>query len=98
VEVQAFSQVGHTCRIEEPVIPKLPEGSRVVVEHTGDPAGPHFHAGMPKGRGEDATREGVNFGWDGTDPVKDGFERYQKIDKPGGDHHLFYRKGSQCPG
>ena len=77
---------------------ETPEGSRVVVEHTGDPAGPHFHAGMPKGRGEDATREGVNFGWDGTDPVKDGFERYQKIDKPGGDHHLFYRNGSQCPG
>ncbi|WP_045305407.1 DUF6531 domain-containing protein [Saccharothrix sp. ST-888] len=77
---------------------ETPKGSRLVIEHTGDPAGPHFHAGMPKGRGEDAFREGVNFGWGGSDVVRDGFERYQKIDKPGGDHHLFYQEGSQCPG
>ena len=36
-------------------------GSRVVVEHTFDKAGPHFHAGKPK---FDDTRNGVNFGWD----------------------------------
>ncbi|MFC1410151.1 DUF6531 domain-containing protein [Streptacidiphilus sp. N1-12] len=77
---------------------ETPQGSRVIVEHTGDPAGPHFHAGMPKGRGEDALRSGVNFGWGGLDPDKDGFERYQKIDKPGGDHHLFYEKGTSCEG
>ncbi|MFD7730515.1 DUF6531 domain-containing protein [Kitasatospora phosalacinea] len=77
---------------------ETPQGSRLIIEHTGDTAGPHFHAGMPKGRGEDAMRTGVNFGWGGSDPVRDGFERYQKIDKPGGDHHLFYTKGDQCPG
>ncbi|MEV0687179.1 putative T7SS-secreted protein [Nocardia sp. NPDC050378] len=61
-------------------------GSRVVVEHTHDPKGPHFHAGMPKG---DPDRNFVNFGWDisiNADPL----ERYGKIDKPRGDHHFFY--------
>ncbi|MFI5523878.1 putative T7SS-secreted protein [Streptomyces platensis] len=67
-------------------------GSRVVVEHTHDPAGPHFHAGMPKSV---PTRNGVNFGWDnergeGIKRYKDSMERYAKINKEGGDHHLFY--------
>ncbi|WP_425528049.1 HNH/endonuclease VII fold putative polymorphic toxin [Yinghuangia seranimata] len=78
---------------------ETPNGSRVVVEHTDDPAGPHFHAGQPK---NDATRQGVNFGWDNSQAAFNGsypdgttheapFERYGKIDKPwGGDHHLFY--------
>lgn len=61
-------------------------GSRVVVEHTNDPAGPHFHAGMPKG---DSSRNFVNFGWDLTKNA-DPLERYQKMDKPRGDHHFFY--------
>ena len=77
---------------------ETPQGSRVIVEHTDDPAGLHFHAGMPKGKGEDAKRNGVNFGWGGSDPDKDDFERYQKIDKPGGDHHLFYQGGTACAG
>ncbi|MGW2640811.1 putative T7SS-secreted protein, partial [Streptomyces sp. NPDC001348] len=70
-------------------------GSRVVVEHTHDPAGPHFHAGKPK---VDDTRELVNFGWDnarvqrgdGSWGYPENMERYAKINKPGGDHHLFY--------
>jgi RHS repeat-associated protein len=70
-------------------------GSRVIVEHTHDPAGPHFHAGMPKGFEE---RNFVNFGWDnsrvqrsdGSWGYPENIERYAKIDKPGGDHHLFY--------
>ncbi|MFE8013123.1 putative T7SS-secreted protein [Streptomyces antibioticus] len=73
-------------------------GSRVVVEHTHDPAGPHFHAGKPKG---DDTRELVNFGWDnsriqrpdGTLGYPESMERYGKINKSGGDHHLFYEGG-----
>lgn len=71
-------------------------GSRVVVEHTHDPAGPHFHAGKPK---TDDTRNFVNFGWDnsmvqrpdGTVGYPESMERYGKINKPGGDHHLFYK-------
>ncbi|MEU4649558.1 putative T7SS-secreted protein [Nocardia fluminea] len=61
-------------------------GSRVVVEHTEDPKGPHFHAGRPKG---DPDRNFVNFGWDLTRNA-DPLERYGKMDKPGGDHHFFY--------
>ncbi|MFG2495067.1 RHS repeat-associated core domain-containing protein [Streptomyces caniferus] len=68
-------------------------GSRVVVEHTHDPAGLHFHAGMSKAI---PTRNWVNFGWDnergeGIKRYKDSMERYAKINKPGGDHHLFYK-------
>ncbi|MFF8973842.1 RHS repeat-associated core domain-containing protein, partial [Streptomyces sp. NPDC014995] len=70
-------------------------GSRVVVEHTHDPAGPHFHAGKPK---IDDTRNFVNFGWDnarvqrpdGSLGYPESMERYAKINKQGGDHHLFY--------
>ncbi|AZM59559.1 MULTISPECIES: putative T7SS-secreted protein [unclassified Streptomyces] len=70
-------------------------GSRVVVEHTHDPAGPHFHAGKPK---IDDTRNFVNFGWDngrvqrpdGSVGYPESMERYAKINKQGGDHHLFY--------
>ncbi|MBP0458612.1 putative T7SS-secreted protein [Streptomyces montanisoli] len=70
-------------------------GSRVVVEHTSDPAGTHFHAGKPK---IDDTRNLVNFGWDngrmmrpdGTSGYPSDMERYAKINKPGGDHHFFY--------
>ncbi|MFD3592916.1 putative T7SS-secreted protein [Nocardia sp. NPDC058640] len=61
-------------------------GSRVVVEHTGDPKGPHFHAGRPKG---DPDRNYVNFGWDITRNA-DPLERYDKMNKPRGDHHFFY--------
>ncbi|MFD7979073.1 putative T7SS-secreted protein [Streptomyces sp. NPDC059071] len=64
---------------------ETPQGSRVVVEHTHDPAGPHFHAGKPKG---DPDRTFVNFGWDNAN-YRD-MERYAKINKPEGDHHLFY--------
>ncbi|MFD9124332.1 RHS repeat domain-containing protein [Kitasatospora sp. NPDC059571] len=64
-------------------------GSRVVVEHTHDPAGLHFHAGKPKG---DDSRELVNFGWDNSQEGYTRMERYGKINKPGGDHHLFYRR------
>ena len=67
----------------------------MVVEHTHDPAGPHFHAGKPK---IDDTRNFVNFGWDnarvqhpdGSLDYPESMERYGKINKPGGDHHLFY--------
>ncbi|MFF7144309.1 putative T7SS-secreted protein [Streptomyces nodosus] len=70
-------------------------GSRVVVEHTHDPAGPHFHAGKPK---IDDTRNFVNFGWDnarvqrpdGSFGYPESMERYAKMNKPGGDHHFFY--------
>ncbi|GAA0415172.1 putative T7SS-secreted protein [Streptomyces luteireticuli] len=65
---------------------ETPQGSRVVVEHTHDPAGPHFHAGKPKG---DDDRTWVNFGWDNSNYKE--MERYAKINKPGGDHHLFYK-------
>ncbi|MFG2598461.1 putative T7SS-secreted protein [Streptomyces sp. NPDC048462] len=71
------------------------QGSRVVVEHTHDPAGQHFHAGKPK---IDDSRELVNFGWDngrvqrgdGSFGYPEDMERYGKINKPGGDHHFFY--------
>ena len=70
-------------------------GSRVIVEHTHDPAGPHFHAGKPK---IDDTRSFVNFGWDnprvkrpdGSWGYPESMERYAKMNKPGGDHHFFY--------
>ncbi|RST11818.1 type IV secretion protein Rhs [Streptomyces sp. WAC05374] len=70
-------------------------GSRVVVEHTHDPKGTHFHAGKPK---IDDTRSLVNFGWDnrrvqrddGSFGYPEDMERYAKINKPGGDHHFFY--------
>ncbi|WP_282202052.1 RHS repeat-associated core domain-containing protein [Kitasatospora fiedleri] len=64
-------------------------GSRVVVEHTHDPAGLHFHAGKPK---YDDTRELVNFGWDNSPEGYTRMERYGKMNKPGGDHHFFYRR------
>ncbi|MFF2522702.1 RHS repeat-associated core domain-containing protein, partial [Streptomyces liangshanensis] len=71
------------------------QGSRVIVEHTHDPAGQHFHAGKPK---IDDSRELVNFGWDngrvqrgdGSFGYPEDMERYGKINKPGGDHHFFY--------
>ncbi|MFJ8565368.1 putative T7SS-secreted protein [Streptomyces sp. NPDC093514] len=67
-------------------------GSRVVVEHTHDPAGPHFHAGMPKAMGERPDGgQFVNFGWDNSNYKE--MERYAKINKEGGDHHLFYENG-----
>jgi RHS repeat-associated protein len=69
------------------------QGSRVIVEHTFDRAGPHFHAGQPK---LVPGRTGVNFGWDNSPGVgrryKD-YARYGKMDKPGGDHHFFYENG-----
>ncbi|MFF3849663.1 RHS repeat-associated core domain-containing protein [Streptomyces sp. NPDC002328] len=41
------------------------QGSRVVVEHTFDKAGPHFHAGKPK---YDSLRNFVNFDWNNQKP------------------------------
>ncbi|MFK0104708.1 DUF6531 domain-containing protein [Streptomyces sp. NPDC091217] len=68
-------------------------GSRVVVEHTHDPAGPHFHAGAPKGQTpEEQSRNLVNFGWDNTQKGYGTMERYRALDKPGGDHHFFYQQ------
>ncbi|GAA2412914.1 hypothetical protein GCM10010420_47960 [Streptomyces glaucosporus] len=64
-------------------------GSRVVVEHTHDPAGKHFHAGVPK---HDETRNLVNFGWDNSVEGYASMERYGKINKPGGGHHFFYKE------
>ncbi|MFG3038762.1 putative T7SS-secreted protein [Streptomyces sp. NPDC048330] len=70
------------------------EGSRVVVEHTFDRAGPHFHAGRPK---LDPSQSGINFGWDNSPGdffrYKDTYQKYAAIDKPGGDHHFFYKEG-----
>jgi RHS repeat-associated protein len=59
---------------------KTPGGEeRVIVKHTNDPDRKcHVHEGKPKGGA-------ATF----TDP-KGGDERYQKIDKPGGDHHFDY--------
>jgi RHS repeat-associated protein len=51
-------------------------GSGVIVEHTHDPAGSHFHVGRAKPDGTGEPRNFVNFGWNGQDPVKDEFERY----------------------
>ncbi|WP_428954583.1 HNH/endonuclease VII fold putative polymorphic toxin [Streptomyces sp. cg35] len=73
---------------------ETPNGSRVIVEHTFGRAGPHFHAGQPK---LDPSRSGVNFGWDNAPGnlyrYQDSWERYAAIDKPGGDHHFFYKCG-----
>ncbi|GAA2320625.1 DUF6531 domain-containing protein [Streptomyces kunmingensis] len=70
------------------------QGSRVIVEHTFDRAGPHFHAGQPKA---DPTRSEVNFGWDNSRGefyrYVDTWERYDAINKPGGDHHFFFSNG-----
>ncbi|RSN53270.1 hypothetical protein DMH12_18125 [Streptomyces sp. WAC 04229] len=67
-------------------------GSRVIVEHTHDPAGPHFHAGAPKGMTpEERSRNLVNFGWDNTQEGYGTMERYRALDKPGGDHHFFFQ-------
>ncbi|MBY8340218.1 RHS domain-containing protein [Streptomyces sp. KC 17012] len=67
-------------------------GSRVIVEHTHDPAGLHFHAGAPKGMTpEEQSRNLVNFGWDNTQAGYGTMERYRALDKPGGDHHFFYQ-------
>ncbi|MBB5938064.1 putative T7SS-secreted protein [Streptomyces zagrosensis] len=66
-------------------------GSRVIVEHTDDPAGLHFHAGGPKGlTAEERQRNLVNFGWDSSREGYATMERYRAIPKPGGDHHFFY--------
>ncbi|WP_327351025.1 DUF6531 domain-containing protein [Streptomyces sp. NBC_01304] len=73
---------------------EMEQGSRVVVEHTDDPLGSHFHAGKPK---QGSTRTDVNFGWASETPFEDGFERYGKVDKPRGDHHLYYYGGKVCP-
>ncbi|MGP3981415.1 putative T7SS-secreted protein [Streptomyces sp. KR80] len=71
---------------------ETPNGSRVIVEHTHDPAGLHFHAGSPKGSTlEDQTRSLVNFGWDNSSDGYKSMERYRAINKPGGDHHFFYK-------
>ncbi|MFB0616674.1 putative T7SS-secreted protein [Streptomyces sp. AGS-58] len=68
-------------------------GSRVIVEHTHDPAGPHFHAGTPKGfSSADHARGAVNFGWDNSAEGYATRERYRALNKPGGDHHFFYEK------
>ncbi|MEU8466787.1 putative T7SS-secreted protein [Streptomyces sp. NPDC029006] len=68
-------------------------GSRVIVEHTHDPAGPHFHAGTPKGfTPADHSRGAVNFGWDNSAEGYATRERYRALNKPGGDHHFFYNK------
>lgn len=70
-------------------------GPRVIVEHTHDPAGPHFHADAPKGRTlEDQARSEVNFGWDSTVKGYGTMERYRALDKPGGDHHFFHNGGN----
>ncbi|WP_328397214.1 DUF6531 domain-containing protein [Streptomyces sp. NBC_00390] len=67
------------------------DGARVVVEHTHDPAGPHFHAGAPKGfTPEERSRNFVNFGWDNSVEGYGRMERYRALDKDGGDHHFFY--------
>ncbi|WP_327094680.1 DUF6531 domain-containing protein [Nocardia vinacea] len=72
---------------------EMEQGSRVIVEHTDDPAGTHFHAGQPKG---ESTQTGVNFGWDnspgppGGSRYNETFQRYGSIDGPHGDHHFFY--------
>ncbi|GAA5706400.1 hypothetical protein Save01_07258 [Streptomyces avermitilis] len=68
----------------------------MIVEHTDDPAGLHFHSGKPK---VDDTRNFVNFGWDngqvmrpdGSSGYPENMERYAKMNKPGGDHHFFYK-------
>ncbi|MFF5919347.1 hypothetical protein ACFY8C_13460 [Streptomyces flavochromogenes] len=66
----------------------------MIVEHTFDRAGPHFHAGRPK---LDPSQSGINFGWDNAPGdffrYKDTFQKYAAIDKPGGDHHFFYKEG-----
>ncbi|SEF02157.1 DUF6531 domain-containing protein [Streptomyces sp. Ag109_O5-10] len=68
-------------------------GARVIVEHTHDPAGPHFHAGAPKGQTpEERSRNFVNFGWNNTQEGYSTMERYRALDKPGGDHHFFYQQ------
>ncbi|MFF6953043.1 DUF6531 domain-containing protein [Streptomyces iakyrus] len=70
------------------------QGSRVIVEHTFDRAGPHFHAGKPK---YDSLRNFVNFGWNNqkpkSSPRRYDYEKYGKMNKPGGDHHFFYQEG-----
>nr|WP_308310656.1 RHS repeat-associated core domain-containing protein [Streptomyces sp. GbtcB6] len=72
---------------------EMENGSRVIVEHTHDPAGPHFHAGAPKGQTpEEQSRNLVNFGWDNTQKGYGTMERYRALDKPGGDHHFFYQQ------
>lgn len=57
----------------------MPQGTRVIVEHTNDSnhLHPHFHAGQPK---VDPSRRGVDFQ----------VERYQQV---GGRHHIYYRRG-----
>ena len=53
-----------------------PNGKRIVVEHIND-GKPHVHAGQPKGNPNSHT---YDFKVD----------RYQKIDGPNGDHHIYY--------
>ncbi|MFJ9818290.1 HNH/endonuclease VII fold putative polymorphic toxin [Streptomyces sp. NPDC101151] len=67
-------------------------GSMVIVEHAHDPKGLLFHAGAPKGfTTEERTRNGVNFGWGNSKKGCGTMTRYRALDKPGGDHHLFYK-------
>lgn len=51
-------------------------GRRVIVEHTNDGQN-HFHAGQPKGNPNSHSYD-----------FKE--NRYQKIDGPNGDHHIYY--------
>lgn len=83
IHSEEISHWGHFRQFE------TENGSRVVVEHTHDPAGPHFHAGKPK---QDPTRSFVNFGWDNSREGYRTMERYAKMNKPGGDHHFFYKE------
>ena len=53
-----------------------PYGRRVIVEHTNDGQN-HFHAGQPKGNPNSHSYD-----------FKE--NRYQKIDGPNGDHHIYY--------
>ena len=56
----------------------IPNGKRVIVEHTNDGV-PHVHAGQPKDNPNSHTYDFK-------------MNRYQKIDGPDGDHHIYYKK------
>ena len=57
------------------------EGSKVIVEHTGEEFN-HFHSGIPKKEPNEPIRELVDFGW-GSNP-----ERYAQTES----HHYYYEK------